>query len=191
MIEFESVIKQIQDKKAKIYKAKERIPELEQRVFDLAKEFTNAVIDGASDEKLSKIREKLTNAEKELDVLQGVDFEEQLRESLQRDEKLSKLADDFIKQEEKTLEKMVTEDEELTNKVLECYSALIEAVKARRTHRNKMVEITGRIDDIRSAMGEKVSRGTNFRNYEARMKSIAHDKMFNKIRIANGQLPEY
>jgi len=123
--------------------------------------------------------------------LQGVDFEEQLRESLQRDEKLSKLADDFIKQEEKTLEKMVTEDEELTNKVLECYSALIEAVKARRTHRNKMVEITGRIDDIRSAMGEKVSRGTNFRNYEARMKSIAHDKMFNKIRIANGQLPEY
>lgn len=191
MIEFETVMQQIETTKDRLNKAKERIPKLEEKIFDLTKKFTDAILDGASDEKLSKIKIELTGLEKELDILNSVDFDVKVKETLSRDEKIAKSVDEYIRQEESKLEKMVEEDEKLSNDVLDCYASLIAATKERQAHRQNMIDITGKIQDIKYALNMPIPSGGCFRPWQVQLKTIPHDKKFNQIRIANGQLPKY
>jgi len=191
MITLESVLEQINKTRGRFTSAKDRIPEVQEKVLNIVNEWTSAVIDGATDEELQKIRERLTDAEKELELLENLDTEKEIKKALSCDKKLTEISNKFIEEQEAILEEMMVQDEPLNQEVLDAYSALIDAVKKRREHRNSMIAVTGRIEDVKHNLGLPLPLSGLYTTYELRMKAIPHDKMFNRIRIANGQMPNY
>ena len=193
MITLEQVMEQINKTKDRFTSAINRIPQLQDKIFDLSKQWRELVINGADDKELQEVQDKSLQAEKELELLENLDADKEIRQTLAKDKKLADLAQSFIEQEEATLETMVLEDAKFVDAVKDAYTALIATVEELRTHRKKMVEITGQIQDVKQALGMPVPSGgiydTNYRR--SRLNSIPHDKMFNKIRIAAGLHPEY
>ena len=191
MIEFQKVMELVDKTKKRFASAKDRIPKVKDRIWDLTQEWTAAVIDDASDEKLGKIRDKLSQAEKELELLEHLDIEKETRENLSNDKKLKSLAEEFISQQETTVEQMLIEDNKLFENVKAARDTLLEAIKARRNHVQKMSVVCSEIEDVKKVLGQKIPDGGVLWSYRPRRGGIDFEKTFNKIRIPNGQLPKY
>lgn len=191
MINLEQVMEQINKTRGRFTSATNRIPQVQDRIFDLTKQWRDLVIDGASDEELHEVHEKLLQAEKELELLEGLDAEREIRQTLAKDKKLADMAQSFIAQEEETLESMLTEEEKLADTVTDAYDNLIEAVRELNTQRTKMVEASGQIQDVKRALDMPIPSAGIYMDYKMRMTDVPHDKLFNKILIAAGLQPKY
>jgi chromosome segregation ATPase len=191
MIEFQKVMQEIDKTKKRLTSAKARIPEVEEKIFKLTKKFTDLVVDGGSDEKLGKIRDEISKTEKELDLLQHLDVGAELQKSLGEDSKLKALIDEFIKQQEAVLEKMVEEERPYGAAVSEAFEKLIEAIKKRRVFIKSMAAEANKIHDVKRAAGLSVPLMGEFASYGTRITRFNFDNWLNKMRIANGQLPKY
>mgnify|MGYP001343034768 CR=1 FL=1 len=192
MINLEQVMEQINKTRGRFTSATNRIPQVQDKIFDLTKQWTDLVIDGASDEQLHEVHERLLQAEKELELLEDLDAEKEIRQTLAKDKKLADMAQSFIEQEETALESMLIEEEKLADAVTDAYTTLIAATNELRTQRAKMVESAGQIQDVKRALDMPIPpAGIYMMDYKMRMKDIPHDKLFNKIRIAAGLQPKY
>ena len=129
MIDYEKVMSEIDKTKKRLTSAKERIPKIEEKIFKLTQKFTDLIVDDAPDKDIEKVRDEITKAEKELDLLQHLDVGAELQKSLGEDSKLKALIDEFIKQQEAVLEKMVEEEKPYGEAVKEAFEKLIEAIK--------------------------------------------------------------
>jgi hypothetical protein len=186
MIEFQEVMELVDKTKKRFASAKDRIPKVEDRIWDLTQEWTAAVIDDASDEKLGKIRDKLSQAEKELELLEHLDIEKETRENLSNDKKLKSLAEEFISQQETAMEQMLIEDDKLFNNYKAACDALLEAIKARRNHGKKMSVVCREIEDVKRALGQKIPDGGILWSYRGRRGNFNIKNLYTKIRGAAG-----
>ena len=191
MIDYEKVMQEIDKTKKRLTSAKARIPGVEEKIFKLTKKFTDLVVDGASDKELEKVRDEISKTEKELDLLQHLDVGAELQKSLSEDSKVKALIDDFIKQQESVLEKMVEEEKPYGEAVKEAFEKLIEAIKKRRVFIKSMAAEANKIHDVKRAAGLSVPLMGEFASYGTRITRFNFDNWLNKMRIANGQLPKY
>jgi chromosome segregation ATPase len=191
MIEFEKVMSEIDKTKKRFMAVKDKLPKLEKRLFDLTREYTTALIDDAPDDKIQKITDEVHRVEKDIDILEHLDIDKEIRESLSSNKKLKSLAEEFISQQETVMEQMLVEDERLFENLKAARDALLEAIKARRNHGKKMSAVCGEITDVKRALGQKIPDGGVLWSYRTRRGRIDFEKLFNKIRTANGQLPKY
>jgi chromosome segregation ATPase len=191
MIEFEKVMQEIGKTKKRLTSAKERIPKVEEKIFKLTQKFTDAVIDDAPDKAFEKIRDEISKAEKELELLEHLDVSEEFRKALGKDNKTKMLIDEFIKQQEDLLEKLVEEEKPYGESVLEAFGKVIEAVKERRKFLGNMTAAANQLCDVKRAAGLSVPLMGELAYYQTKITKLAFDKWLNKIRIASGQLPKY
>lgn len=191
MIEFQEVMSEIDKTKKRFMSVKDKLPRLEKRLFDLTREYTTALIDDAPDDKLQKITDEVHRVEKDIDMLKHLDIDKEIRESLSSNKKLKDLTEQFILQQKETIEKMLIEDNKLFENVKAARDALLEAIKARRNHSKNMSVVCNEIEDVQKILGQKVPDGGVLWSYRARRGHVNFEKLFNKIRIANGQLPKY
>ncbi len=186
MIEFQTVMELVGKTKKRFASAKDRIPKVQDRIWDLTQKWTAAVIDDASDEKLGKIRDELSQAEKELELLEHLDIEKETRENLSNDKKLKSLAEEFISQQETAMEQMLIEDDKLFNNYKAACDALLEAIKARRNHGKKMSVVCSEIEDVKRALGQKIPDGGVLWSYRGRRGNFNIENLYTKIRGAAG-----
>ena len=191
MIEFQNVMSEIDKTKKRLTSAKARIPGVEEKIFKLTQKFTDLVVGDAPDKELEKVRDEISKAEKELDLLQHLDVGAELQKSLSEDSKLKALIDDFIKQQESVLEKMVEEEKPYGEAVKEAFEKLIEAIKKRRVFIKSMAAEANKIHDVKRAAGLSVPLMGEFASYGTRITRFNFDNWLNKMRIASGQLPKY
>ncbi|HBN82583.1 MAG TPA: hypothetical protein DDZ89_01955 [Clostridiales bacterium] len=191
MIEFQKVMELVDKTKKRFMSVKDKLPRLEKRLFDLTREYTTALIDDAPDGKIQKITDEVHRVEKNIDMLEHLDIEKETRENLSNDKKLKSLAEEFISQQETTVEQMLIEDNKLFENVKAARDTLLEAIKARRNHVQKMSVVCSEIEDVKKVLGQKIPDGGVLWSYRPRRGHVDFEKLFNKIRIANGQLPKY
>jgi phage-related tail protein len=191
MIEFEKVMQELDKTKKHLTSAKARIPGVEKKIFQLTQKFTDLVVDDAPDKELEKVRDEISKAEKELDLLQHLDVGAELQKSLSEDSKIKALVDEFIKQQETVLEKMVEEEKLYGEAVKAAFGKVIEAIKKRREFVNSMTSVAEQISDVKRAAGLGIPLMGEFATYQAQITQLSFDKWLNRARIANGQLPKY
>jgi DNA repair exonuclease SbcCD ATPase subunit len=191
MIDYEKVMSEIDKTKKRLTSAKERIPKIEEKIFKLTQKFTDLIVDDAPDKDIEKVRDEITKAEKELDLLQHLDVSTEFQKSLSEDSKIKALIDEFIKQQEAVLEKMVEEEKPYGEAVKESFEKVIEAIKKRRAFLDTMVAEANKIHDVKRAAGLSVPLMGELASYLTRITSFNFDNWLNRARIANGQLPKY
>jgi uncharacterized coiled-coil protein SlyX len=191
MIEFQNVMSEIDKTKKRLTSAKERIPKIEEKIFKLTQKFTDLIVDDAPGKDIERVRDGITKAEKELDLLQHLDVGAELQKSLGEDSKLKALIDEFIKQQEAVLEGLVEEEKPYGEAVKEAFEKLIEAIKKRRVFIKSMAAEANKIHDVKRAAGLSVPLMGEFASYGTRITRFNFDNWLNKMRIANGQLPKY
>lgn len=186
MIDYDEVMQKIEETKKRFTSVRDRIPKVEEKIFDLTKRWTDAVIDNASDEKLGEIRDELQKAEKELDLLEHLDIEKEIRESLSKDKKLKTTTEQFIKQQEEVIEEMLVEDNKLYDDLKAACDTLLEAIRNRRKHSQKMAGICSEIDSVKRALGQKAPDSGTFWSLRERRGQINIENLYTKIRGAAG-----
>ena len=191
MIEFQKVMQEIDKTKKRLTSAKARIPGVEEKIFKLTQKFTDLIVDDAPGKDIERVRDGITKAEKELDLLQHLDVGAELQKSLGEDSKLKALIDEFIKQQEAVLEGLVEEEKPYGEAVKEAFEKLIEAIKKRRVFIKSMAAEANKIHDVKRAAGLSVPLMGEFASYGTRITRFNFDNWLNKMRIANGQLPKY
>ena len=73
MITYEQVMQKIEATKKRFMGVKDKIPQLEAKLVELAKKYTDALLDNAPDEKLNEISGEIQRVEKDVDLLEHID----------------------------------------------------------------------------------------------------------------------
>jgi len=186
MIAYEKVMQEIEKTKKRFMSVKDKIPQLEERLVELAKKYTDALLDNAPDEKLNEISGEIQRVEKDVDLLEHIDIEKEIRENLSRDGKLKNMAEKFIGQQLAVIEEMLVEDDKLFNNYKAACDALLDAIKASREHTKKMAAVCGEIEAVKRALGQKIPDGGILWSYRGRRGNFNIENLYTKIRGAAG-----
>lgn len=188
MIEYESVLQLAEQTKKKFTSAKDRIPEIEQQIFDLSASWRDTLFNGGTDGELQEIENKISRFEKQLELLRNIDVNKEIQQNLRRDKTLSAKCSEFEAQQRKAIEGLLKEEKTLSESVLNTTDSLVQAIKDWRTKRQEIADICIQIGQVHPYTGssEPVPYSGYYETYKPQMANINPATLASKIRTAGG-----